>query len=187
MMIKHTRVRRRTAFALVEMVGVVALTGMLLSLSAVVLHRAFAAHQKSLSHFRESEQLQRLADRFRRDVQAAQQLKIQTDPASMQTSLRINHEQQQITYSLLAEGMQRTVSVAGVDVGFDRWPVPAGASFECSLDSSGAKALVTGRVAWSPGADSEVSTEPFFAAMSLEWMACASNVADPDQQGAADE
>ena len=150
----------RPAVGLVEAISLVALVGTILSLSAVVINRAYLAHHHALAHFRHTEQLQRLGERWRRDV--ARAVRIEIADALDALVLHLD-DRESISYRQTADSITRSMSSNAVVTASEQWTIPRGAQIRYSLDTDGAQPLVTGRIVY--GSDSSW--------LPVEWVACA--------------
>ncbi len=72
-------IRRRAGFALVDTVGVIVTTGILLSFASIVLGRAFVSNVQALGHLQHMRQLQNAHARFVGDVHRAIRCEVQVD------------------------------------------------------------------------------------------------------------
>ena len=77
------RIAQRRGVTLVETVGLVLVIGLLLGLSASVLNQAFRVHRDSLYSFRQLQQMQIWAERFRSDVHAAAAVDVQAEQITL--------------------------------------------------------------------------------------------------------
>ena len=110
MMVRNTRLRG--GIGLLEMVHVIAITGLLLSLSSVVLGNAIRAHQLALESYHELKSLQRFADRFRRDVEQAVAISSPEawDGTRGVNNIELNMKSARIAYRFEPDQIIRTVT-----------------------------------------------------------------------------
>lgn len=158
---RRDRVGRRPGFTLIECVGVISLVGMLLSLSSVLLHRAFEVHRGALQSFRQLEQVNYWSERWRSDASQAVEANIDTDLSLTRDSgeiVRYSLQEQQLVRSVLRE--QRLLSQEMCT----GWPV---VQTTWQVDSSGQLPLLVGQLQFA-------NTDPPRAP--LEWVARLPNV-----------
>jgi len=131
---------RRAGFTLVEMVGVTFAIGMLLTLSAKVMHQAFSAHRVSLDHLQQMRSIEQFVERWRSDVQSAKEIKPEGE------SLIVLSERAEFIYSAKDQLVTRTRRQAGQDVGRDQWRLPGRCTLAWVVDESGQMPLVIGKL-----------------------------------------
>ena len=129
---------KRHGFTLVELLGVVIAVGMLLTLSAKVLHQAFSAHRESLSHLQRIHSIDRFAGRWREDVQSANEAK------PIGESLVLMRGDVEYVYAIKDQLVIRTRRQSGQDVGVEQWRLPARCTAAWVIDESGKVPLVVG-------------------------------------------
>ena len=134
---------QRRGFTLIEMVGVIGATGMLLTLSALLLHKAFDAHRATLSHLQQVRSLALFVERWRSDVQAAKQV----TPGE---ELRIEKaENREIVYSIINQSVVRTRRQDGEAIGQDHWQLPSKCTATWKIDDRGRIPLLIGKLEFS--------------------------------------
>ncbi len=138
---------KRAGFTLIEMVGVTIVVGMLLILSASLVHQTFAAHRDSLGHLRRMHLLERFIERWRTDVHAANEVKLEDD------SLIVVRDDSELVYAVDGQMVTRTLRRAAQDIGRDQWQLPSACSVSWSLDDSGAVQLLRGRLEFDHDSD----------------------------------
>ncbi len=148
--------KKRTGFTLLETVAVVTVVGMLLSLSSVLLHRAFEVHRGALISFRQLEQFNAWCERLR--VDASQAVEANSDNNLTLTRdggdvVRYSVEQQRLVRLVQRDGQALSQET------WDAWPL---AQVNWQIDHSGRLPLLIGRLEFA-------TTEPSRA--SIEWVA----------------
>ncbi|MCA9157523.1 MAG: prepilin-type N-terminal cleavage/methylation domain-containing protein [Planctomycetales bacterium] len=146
----------RTGFTLIECVAVITMVGMLLSLSSVLLHRAFEAHRGTLVSYRQLQQVNSWCERLRED--ASQAIEADCDNHLTLTRddgerIRYSVEQQRLVRSLLRDGKMLNQETC------DTWPL---AQVTWQVDHSGKLPLLEGQLEFAP-------TESMHAP--IEWVA----------------
>lgn len=148
--------RIRTGFTLIECVAVITVVGMLLSLSSVLLHRAFEVHRGALVSYRQLQQVNSWCERLREDASHA----TEANTDDNLTLTRGNSEV--IRYSVERQRLVRTLQRDGKMLYHetcDSWPL---AQVTWHVDHSGKLALLVGRLEFS-------TTES--AQAPIEWLA----------------
>ena len=136
--------RIRTGFTLIECVAVIVVVGMLLSLSSVLLNRAFEVHRGALVSFRQLQQVNSWCERLRED--ASQAIEAGTDDNL--TLTRGNSEV--IGYSVEQQRLVRTLQRDGKTLNqetCDAWPL---AQVTWQVDHSGRLPLLLGQLEFAP-------------------------------------
>ena len=134
---------RRGGFTLVEAVGVIGATGLLLTLSALLLNKTFDAHRASLLHLQRMRSLQLFVERWRDDVQSATNVIPGTE---LQISKADNLE---IVYSIINQSIVRTRRQDGQDIGHDHWQLPSRCTAAWQVDDQGRIPLLVGKLEFS--------------------------------------
>jgi len=192
---------------LIETVVMISMTGLLLSLASVMIQQAYAAHSRSLEHFRNMEQLQRLGARLRGDVQAAESIDVAPAGGVAATWLHLQSAGQTLEYRFQNGVLGRFRIEDGQDIGADYWTLGERAQWSSHWDRSAARPLLLCRLSWdvyAPVADMTADSSSLenprpqpspVAAVSnrnwprrmvdVEWVICASQLqshaAQPDE------
>lgn len=133
---------RRGGFTLVEMVGVMSVIGMLLTLSALLLNKAFDAHSASLTHLQRMRSLELFVERWRDDVRSATQV---TPGSELRITKAGNLE---VIYSINNQSMVRTRRQDGQDIGHDHWQLPSQFTATWQVDDQARNPLLVGKLAF---------------------------------------
>ncbi len=131
---------RRHGFTLVEVIGVVGATVMLLTLSALLLGKTFDVHRASLLHLQRKRSLEQFVERWRDDVQSGTKV---TPGAELQITKVDNLE---IVYSIINQSIVRTRRQDGQDIGHDHWQLPSQCSITWHIDDQGRVPLLVGKL-----------------------------------------
>lgn len=136
--------RARHGMGLLDAVAMMSIVGLLLSLSAVVLNRAFAAHSLALKHFHQIQNLQQAGDRLLGDVHAA-------DSAQIDPKLVLFYPQgRKVVYEAQESQLIRETWIDGQTVGRELWELPYACDASWSIDAEGAVRLLHCELDFSP-------------------------------------
>ncbi len=142
--VRTTRVdrRRRRGSSLIETVQVIALVGLLLSLSSIVLGNAIRVHHSAMAGYRELTSMDRFVQRWRTDAELSEQLV--TEAAADGTSNWAGIEFQQagrIIRYRFADGLVSRIAVDKADgtETRDNWELPTGSTLSFQLRESTAE------------------------------------------------
>ncbi|MCA9131615.1 MAG: hypothetical protein KDA45_00600 [Planctomycetales bacterium] len=130
---------RRPGYGLIETVAIISFVGMLLSLSAVILHRSYRVHQRTLVAFRHWEQLRVWTDRFRADGHAAAACQIDADAHGVSLT---REDGTQVRYTWRDATLVRSFIAEKPPGNEERWAGPALALARWTLDDSGRQPLL---------------------------------------------
>lgn len=131
---------RRNGFTLVEAVGVIGIIGILLTLSAFLLNKTFAAHRAALTHVQRMRSLGQFVDRWRDDLQTATQV-------TLGPELRITQvKNREIVYSVINQSVVRTRRREGQDIGHDHWQLPSRCTATWKMEDQGRVPLLIGQL-----------------------------------------
>lgn len=132
--------RIRTGFTLIECVAVITVVGMLLSLSSVLLHRAFEIHRGALVSFRQLQQVNSWCERLREDASQAIEANHEDNLTLTRGSgevIRYSVEQQRLVRSLQRDGKILNQETC------EAWPL---AQITWQVDHSGKLPLLVGQL-----------------------------------------
>lgn len=132
----RTRKQLRGGFGLTDALGMMVVISMLLSLSAVVLNRAFVAQRSAMDYFQKSQSLQMLHDRLHADVQTANRCEV-GDEVRLEMK-----DGRSISYSLQDDRLVRATTTGEVTEGAELWRLPAKGTLQCRMDRSGSVPLL---------------------------------------------
>ncbi|MEZ6133336.1 MAG: hypothetical protein R3C53_00360 [Pirellulaceae bacterium] len=139
---RHVPPGRRSAFSLVETVGLIGVIGTILALSAGMLNHAYAAHRQALTHLRDMEELQRLSQRLRTDTEDAHVL-----IGDFGLSI-VGEGSPDISYDQLENSIVRRIS--GDGSARERWILPAGARLTLRFEESTRRGLLAVKIVFDP-------------------------------------
>lgn len=134
------RLQRRGAFTLVELVSVILAVGMLLVLSASLLHNTLAANRSALDHLRRIRSVEKFMGRLRVDAQRA------TEVIAEDNRLIVRTKDSELVYEMKGRKMTRSRSSNGEVVGSDEWQLPSAGKVTWEVDRSGAIGLLRGKI-----------------------------------------
>ncbi len=137
---------RRSGFTLIECMGVVAMIGVLLSLCAGTLNRAYQVHRGTLQTFRELEQLNFWCDRFRADTLQAIEVKLGSDAQLVrETGETVRYA---VTEGRLARIVERDTQV----IAREAWHGPQLSQVDWSMQTNGRVPLIACELHFEGGA-----------------------------------
>ena len=103
----------------------------LMSLSAVVLNKAYQVHSSALSHLKNVQGLQQASDRYRRDLHRA-------ISASGEMELKLQHSgASSVVYRSEADELVREAFSNGQSIGEERWQLQHPFELAIAIDRSG--------------------------------------------------
>lgn len=141
---------RRSGFALVQAVGLILVTGLVLSLTGTILGFAFQANQNSMQSLRQHMVLRALESRLRSDCHRAAQVGLSDSGA-----LELQIAQQRVSYALADTLVVRSSSLVDDRLpdefsAKDEWLLPAKANMICQIQRSGTCPLITIEIDFDP-------------------------------------
>jgi hypothetical protein len=144
---------RRSAFTLIETIGMVAIVGTLLSTSALIINRSFNTHRAALEHLRKMRGIEQFVDRWRWDVQSCSKVTI-----TNQLELTMN-EELRLQYSATVNTITRTKFLHGEQVGQEVWELPIECRLKWAVEHNDATHLLVGQLSFIRPADDAVGIE----------------------------
>lgn len=128
---RHKHRNRRGGFTLIQLVALMFVVASLMSLSAVVLSKAYQVHSSSLMHLKNARCLQQASDRYRRDLHRAIRV-------SGERELKVQHsDANSVVYRTETDELIREAFSNGQRIGEERWQLQRPFEIAISIDRNG--------------------------------------------------